>query len=161
MACSDENLASLLLKLSESRRIAAIVGETLERKLQPWLRSSQKCQDMLQCRLLTAASIRFIPLNLNVLPQIFRNFCSGAHPRRCAGREARPVQVTSPPRRCTRPRTSVTNVAQPHHVRRPRGHASAPASGRILPGARWFLVPCFGCLSSGTWPPQPLTRSNH
>ncbi len=58
MSCSDENLASLLLKLSESRQVAAIVGEPLERKLQPWLASAQKCADMLQCRCGSALKLR-------------------------------------------------------------------------------------------------------
>jgi hypothetical protein len=80
MACSDENLASLLLKLSESRQIAAIVGETLERKLQPWLRNSQICQDMLQCRLLTAAPIRFIPLNIKRASSDFQKLLQRSSP---------------------------------------------------------------------------------
>jgi hypothetical protein len=52
MSCSDDDLVSLLLKLSESQQVAAIVGETLAQKLQPWLRTSQQCADMLLCRLL-------------------------------------------------------------------------------------------------------------
>jgi hypothetical protein len=61
MSCSDENLASLLMALSESRQVVEIVGETLERKLQPWLISSQKCVEMLQSRLTHACSeTRFI-----------------------------------------------------------------------------------------------------
>ena len=50
MSCSDERLASLLLKLAASRQVASIVGEALDRKLQPWLSSAQKCEDMLRCR---------------------------------------------------------------------------------------------------------------
>jgi hypothetical protein len=52
MSCSDDDLMSLLLKLSESQQVAAIVGENLAQKLQPWLRTSQQCADMLLCRLL-------------------------------------------------------------------------------------------------------------
>jgi hypothetical protein len=51
MSCADGNLASLLLKLSGAHQVAAILGETIELKLQPWLLSSQKCEDMLRCRL--------------------------------------------------------------------------------------------------------------
>jgi hypothetical protein len=50
MSHSDENLTSLLLKLSESSQVAAVLGKTLELKLQPWLRSPAACQDMLRCR---------------------------------------------------------------------------------------------------------------
>jgi hypothetical protein len=50
MSCSDERLASLLLKLAAARQVASIVGEALDRKLQPWLGSAQKCEDMLRCR---------------------------------------------------------------------------------------------------------------
>ena len=51
MSCSDESVSCLLLKLSAAHQIAAVVGQPLEHKLQPWLLSSQKCEDMLRCRL--------------------------------------------------------------------------------------------------------------
>ena len=48
MSCSDHSLVSLLLQLHSAGSVAAVVGASLAAKLQPWLLSAARCEQMLR-----------------------------------------------------------------------------------------------------------------